>query len=127
MLSRAARITWLIVGLLALALGAIGIAVPLLPTTPLILLAAFAFARSSNRLHEWLITHDVFGTLIDNWHRHGAISRRAKIASVVSMIALLAISLAMAAPVAVIVVQLVVLGAVALFILTRPEPPEQER
>jgi uncharacterized membrane protein YbaN (DUF454 family) len=56
MLTRAARLTWLVVGLVALALGAIGIAVPLLPTTPLILLAAFAFARSSNRLHEWLIT-----------------------------------------------------------------------
>jgi len=125
MLTRAARLTWLVVGLLALALGAIGIAVPLLPTTPLILLAAFAFARSSNRLHEWLITHDVFGTLIDNWQRHGAISRRAKIASVVSMIALLVISLAMAAPTVVIVVQLVVLGAVALFILTRPLPPEE--
>jgi uncharacterized membrane protein YbaN (DUF454 family) len=124
MLTRAARLTWLVVGLVALALGAIGIAVPLLPTTPLILLAAFAFARSSNRLHEWLITHDVFGTLIDNWQRHGAISRRAKIASVVSMIALLVISLAMAAPTVVIVVQLVVLGAVALFILTRPLPPE---
>jgi uncharacterized membrane protein YbaN (DUF454 family) len=124
MLTRAARLTWLVVGLVALALGAIGIAVPLLPTTPLILLAAFAFARSSNRLHEWLITHDVFGTLIDNWQRHGAISRRAKIASVVSMAALLAISLAMAAPTVVIVVQLVVLGAVALFILTRPLPPE---
>jgi uncharacterized membrane protein YbaN (DUF454 family) len=127
MLSRAARITWLIVGLLALALGAIGIVLPLLPTTPFILLAAFAFAQSSEKLHQWLLDHNVFGTLIDNWHRHGAISRRAKIASVVSMIALLAISLAMAAPVAVIVVQLVVLGAVALFILTRPEPPEQER
>ena len=124
MLTRAARLTWLVVGCLSLALGAIGIAVPLMPTTPLILLAAFAFARSSNRLHEWLITHDVFGTLIDNWQRHGAISRRAKIASVVSMAALLAISLAMAAPTVVIVVQLVVLGAVALFILTRPLPPE---
>jgi uncharacterized membrane protein YbaN (DUF454 family) len=124
MLTRAARLTWLVVGLVALALGAIGIAVPLLPTTPLILLAAFAFARSSNRLHEWLITHDVFGTLIDNWQRHGAISRRAKIASVVSMIALLVISLAMAAPTVVIVVQLFALGAVALFILTRPLPPE---
>jgi uncharacterized membrane protein YbaN (DUF454 family) len=125
MLTRAARLTWLVVGLVALALGAIGIAVPLLPTTPLILLAAFAFARSSNRLHEWLITHDVFGTLIDNWQRHGAISRRAKIASVVSMIALLVISLAMAAPTVVIVVQLFALGAVALFILTRPLPPEE--
>jgi uncharacterized membrane protein YbaN (DUF454 family) len=123
MLSRTAQITWLVIGLLALALGAIGIAVPLLPTTPLILLAAFAFARSSNRLHEWLITHDVFGTLIDNWQRHGAISRRAKVLSLVSMAAVLGISVAMAAPPVVIVVQLVVLGAVALFILSRPLPP----
>ncbi|HSG58355.1 MAG TPA: YbaN family protein [Woeseiaceae bacterium] len=124
MLTRAARLTWLVVGVVALALGAIGIAVPLLPTTPLILLAAFAFARSSNRLHEWLITHDVFGTLIDNWQRHGAISRRAKVLSVVSMAAVLGISLAMAAPPVVIIVQLVVLGAAALFILTRPLPPD---
>jgi uncharacterized membrane protein YbaN (DUF454 family) len=124
MLSRTAQITWLVIGLLALALGAIGIAVPLLPTTPLILLAAFAFARSSNRLHEWLITHDVFGTLIDNWQRHGAISRRAKVLSLVSMAAVLGISLAMAAPPVVIIVQLVVLGAVAAFILTRPAPPD---
>ena len=125
MLTRAARMTWLIVGCLALVLGAIGIALPLLPTTPFILLAAFAFARSSNRLHEWLVTHDVFGSLIDNWQRHGAISQRAKVLSVVSMAAVLAISLAMAAPVVVIVAQLVVLGAAAAFILSRPLPPDR--
>lgn len=125
MLTRAARLTWLVVGLVALALGAIGIAVPLLPTTPLILLAAFCFARSSNRLHEWLVTHDIFGPLIENWRRYGAISRRAKIISVVSMAAVLAISLALAVPTGVIIVQLVVLGAAALFILTRPLPPAQ--
>ena len=124
MLTRAARLTWLVVGLVALALGAIGIAVPLLPTTPLILLAAFCFARSSNRLHEWLVTHDIFGPLIENWRRYGAISQRAKIISVVSMAAVLAISLALAVPTGVIIVQLVVLGAAALFILTRPLPPQ---
>ena len=125
MLTRAARLTWLVVGCLSLALGAIGIAVPLLPTTPLILLAAFCFARSSNQLHEWLITHDVFGPLIENWRQYGAISRRAKVLSVVSMVAVLAISLAMALPVVVIVAQLVVLGAAALFILSRPLPPAE--
>lgn len=124
MLSRAGRITWLLVGFVCLALGAIGIALPLLPTTPFVLVAAVAFARSSDRLHAWLVNHDVFGSLIDNWHRYGAISRRAKVVSVVSMAAVLLVSLAMAAPTAVIVVQLVVLGGAALFILTRPEPPK---
>ncbi len=123
MLTRAARLTWLVVGCLALALGALGIALPLLPTTPFILVAAFAFAQSSEKLHQWLLDHNVFGPLIDNWRRHGAISRRAKIASVVSMIAVLVISLAMALPAAVIIAQLVVLGAAAVFILSRPEPP----
>lgn len=124
-LTRTARFIWLLVGLLALALGALGIALPLLPTTPFILVAAVAFARSSKRLHFWLVNHPVFGALIDNWQRYGAISRRAKVLSVVSMIALPVISLAMAAPGAVIVVQVLVLGMAAAFVLTRPEPPGQ--
>jgi uncharacterized membrane protein YbaN (DUF454 family) len=124
MLTRAARITWLIVGLLALALGALGVALPLLPTTPFILVAAFAFAQSSEKLHQWLLDHNVFGPLIENWRRHGAISRRAKVVSVVSMAAVLGISVAIAAPPVVIWVQGLVLGASAIFILTRPLPPE---
>jgi len=123
MLSHAARLTWLVIGLLALVLGVIGIFLPLLPTTPLVLLAAFAFARSSERLHQWLLEHDIFGSLIADWRRHGAISRSAKVASVVAMAVVLAISLAIAAPTILIVVQLVVLGAAALFILSRPLPP----
>jgi len=123
-LTRAARITWLIVGFVALALGAIGIALPLLPTTPFILVAAFAFAQSSEKLHQWLLDHNVFGPLIENWQRHGAISRRAKVASVVSMAAVLGISVAIKAPIVVIVVQLIVLGGSAAFVLTRPLPPE---
>ena len=124
MLTSAARLSWLLVGLVALGLGALGVALPLLPTTPFVLLAAVAFAKSSKRLHNWLLNHDIFGTLIHNWQRHGAISRRAKIASVVSMAAVLVISLAMAAAPVVIAVQLVVLTASAFFILSRPLPPD---
>jgi uncharacterized membrane protein YbaN (DUF454 family) len=123
MLTRAARITWLVVGLVALALGAIGIALPLLPTTPFILLAAFAFAQSSEKLHRWLLEHNVFGPLIDNWQQYGAISRRTKVISVVTMAALPVISVVAAAPAVVVWVQVVVLGAAAGFILSRPLPP----
>ena len=59
-----ARLVWLAVGLTALALGALGVVLPLLPTTPFVLLAAFAFARSSSRMHRWLHAHPVFGVLI---------------------------------------------------------------
>lgn len=118
------RVGLIVVGFVCLALGAIGIFVPLLPTTPLILVAAFAFANSSETLHQWLLDHNVFGPLIDNWRRHRAISRNAKIMSVVSMVAILVISwlLGVAAPF--IAVQAIVLGGAAAFILTRPTYPQ---
>ena len=118
------RAALIVVGFVSLALGAIGIFVPLLPTTPLILVAAFAFANSSETLHQWLLDHNVFGPLIDNWRRHRAISRNAKIMSVVSMVAILVISwlLGVAAPF--IAVQAIVLGGAAAFILTRPTYPQ---
>ena len=119
----AIRVFWLAVGILALALGCLGVVLPLLPTTPFVLVAAFAFANSSNRLHQWLLDHNIFGPLIANWQRYGAISRSAKVLSLLSMGAVLVISLVMAVPAFVIVVQAVVVGACALFIVSRPLPP----
>ena len=127
MISHAKRAALITLGLLALALGAIGIFVPLLPTTPFLLLAAIAFANSSDRLHQWLLDHDTFGPLIKNWRRHGAISCNTKIVSVLSMIAIIAISLLMAVPTYVVVTQAVVLTASATFIITRPLPPDRKK
>ncbi len=117
------RLAWLIVGVTALALGIIGIPLPLLPTTPFILLAAFAFARSSTRLHDWLVRHRTFGPLIANWQAYGAISRRAKWVSLASMIAVFGISLALKIPTHALVIQAVVLSASAVFVMSRPLPP----
>ena len=124
MLSHAKKLTLILVGLISLALGVIGIFVPLLPTTPFILLAAVAFANSNERLHQWLLDHNVFGPMIENWRRYGAISKRAKILSVVSMVAIVVISLLLQAPTYVVVTQIVVLSMSATFILTRPLPPQ---
>lgn len=55
------RFLLLVIGLLALALGAIGLFLPLLPTAPFLLLSALCFARASERLYGWLISHPVFG------------------------------------------------------------------
>lgn len=85
------RIGYLLGGLLALALGAIGVFVPLLPTVPFVILAAFCFARSSPRLEQWLVGHRRFGPHIAAWRRSGAISpagkRAALIAFAISMAA----------------------------------------
>lgn len=72
---------WLLMGLgvLATALGLVGVFVPLLPTTPFLLLAAACFARSSRRLHDWLLGHRWFGPYIRGYREHHAITRRAKV------------------------------------------------
>ncbi len=117
------RAAWFAFGAAALGLGVIGIVVPLLPTTPFLLLAAFAFARSSERWHAWLIGHRVFGPMIQNWRTHGAISRRAKISALIAMAVVLGISAAMHVPLLLLAIQALVLAAVAAFILSRPIPP----
>ena len=119
----AKRTFWLVFGAIALGLGVLGIFLPLLPTTPFVLLAAFAFARSSDRLHQWLLEHEIFGALIADWQKYGAISKGAKISSIASMIAVIGISLLLSAPGYVMLVQIVVLTISATFILTRPLPP----
>lgn len=65
----------LAVGFLSLALGAAGIFLPILPTTPFLLLAAFCFARSSQRMHEYLVNHRVFGTYISNYYNQAMTPR----------------------------------------------------
>ncbi len=118
------RAAWFALGVVALCLGAVGVVLPLLPTTPFVLLAAFAFAQSSERWHDWLCNHQVFGPIIADWRAHRAIDRRAKIAAVLSMIAVLGISVALDVGPVLLAVQVVVLAAVAAFVLSRPAPPE---
>lgn len=115
------RWLWAALGLLSLGLGAVGIFLPLLPTVPFLLLAAFFFARSSERLHNWLLSHRTFGPPIENWRRSGAISRRAKIAASLSILAAFGISLTLGLRPAILGLQALVLIAVSLFIWTRPE------
>ncbi len=76
---------WLLIaaGVLLTAVGLVGIVVPLLPTTPFLLLAAACFLRSSDRMYRWLTTHRWFGSYIRNYHEHRAITSRARIVALV--------------------------------------------
>lgn len=114
------RYLWASLGLICVALGVIGIVLPLLPTVPFLLLAAFFFARSSSRLHHWLITHKTFGPLIQDWQSSGAIRPAAKKAATASVAAIFAISIFLKVPSFVLVIQAVTLTAVMIFIWTRP-------
>ncbi len=72
-------------GLLSVALGFLGIFLPLLPTTPFLLLAAACFCRSSERLYRWLMNHKWFGPIIRNYREHRAIPLKAKIITLVML------------------------------------------
>ena len=114
------RWIWTAGGIEALGLGLIGIVLPIMPTVPFLLLAAFCFSRSSERLHNWLLRHPVLGPPIESWNRSGAISRRSKQLATGSMLAAFAISLALGLRPLILIIQGVVLCSVALFIWTRP-------
>lgn len=117
------RYIWATIGLIALGLGLVGVVLPLLPTTPFLLIAAFAFARSSPRLSAWLINHQTFGPLIKNWQAHGSINRRTKKVAVFTMLLAFLLSLALGVAQHVLIIQAVVLSLAALFVLTRPHGP----
>ena len=119
------KILWLLAGLASVAIGAIGVVVPLLPTTPFLLVAAFAFARSSTRLNRWLREHRSFGPLIENWHREGSIDRKVKRTAIIVILITPVITWLFGVPLWLIAGQLAVLSAAAIFILTRPLPPER--
>ena len=123
----ARRRLWMALGGVALGLGALGVLLPLLPTTPFLILAAYCFSRSSERLHAWLLEHRIFGPPIQNWRAHRAISNKAKLSALVAMALILAISAAADVPAWVFATQTVILAAVALFLLTRPAPPQVVR
>ena len=78
------RHLYLVAGLVSVALGGIGIILPLLPTVPFMILAAFCFANSSPRLEAWLVEHHIFGDHIRNWRDRRAITRRGKWAATVA-------------------------------------------
>ena len=117
------RLVWLVIGAVALALAAIGAVLPLVPTTPFLLVAAFGFARSSPRLHRWLTTHRVLGPPLRRWHLYGAIGPMAKVLAVGTMAGVLVASVLARVPLWLISLQALIMTGSAVFILTRPNGP----
>ncbi|MFM7443016.1 MAG: YbaN family protein [Tabrizicola sp.] len=117
------RTLWLILGLTFLALGLVGAVLPVLPTTPFLLVAAAAFAKSSPRLHGWLLNHAIFGPPIRNWEENGAISAKAKWLALGTMTVVLALSVWAALSWKILLAQGLLMTIGAAFILTRPSGP----
>ena len=86
------RALFLAAGMAALGLGIAGIFLPVLPTTPLVLLAAACFARSYRPFHEWLLAHRLFGPMIHEWQAHRSLPYRTKLTAIATMAVTLGVS-----------------------------------
>lgn len=75
----------LMVGWFFVILGAIGLFLPVLPTTPFLLISLWAFSQSSERFHYWLYNHRTFGPPLQEWSKYGVIPLRAKIMAIATM------------------------------------------
>jgi uncharacterized membrane protein YbaN (DUF454 family) len=116
------RWAWLALAYLALGLGIVGIVVPGLPTTPFVLLAAFAAARGSRKMHDWLLAHRTFGPMIRDWERDGAISRRAKWTATILMAACAVVMFVVAERAWLAATGTATMLVVAVWMWRRPEP-----
>jgi uncharacterized membrane protein YbaN (DUF454 family) len=89
---RMKRAFYLIIGTIALALGALGLFLPVLPTTPFVILAAACYLRSSKRMHTWILESKLFGEMIRNYQAGKGLRRDTKIRALVLMWATISVS-----------------------------------
>lgn len=114
---------WLlhVLALLSLAIAMLGLVLPGLPSTEFILLAAWAAARSSPRLHAWILRHRLFGPLLTDWQQ-GKLPRRAKWAATIAMTITAIIMVAFVTHLPSVVISISCMATVLTWLWCRPEP-----
>ncbi|TBN40371.1 DUF454 domain-containing protein [Paracoccus subflavus] len=112
---------WYVLGFVALGMGIVGIALPVVPTVPFLLLAAAAFARSNPRLERRILDHPTYGPPVRAWREHGAISRLAKIWATLAMAGGVGFSLLAGMPPWVVAAQAMICTVIGAYVVTRPE------
>jgi uncharacterized membrane protein YbaN (DUF454 family) len=116
------RFVWITAGTISVGLGIAGIVLPLVPTTPFVILAAWCFARSSPELRDRLVNSRLLGPSLRNWERERAIGRRAKVSASALMALVVLLSVALQVSIWIVVIQMLVAAGVLTFLWTRPEP-----
>lgn len=92
------RWVFALLGAFFVAMGVAGIFLPILPTTPFLLLAAACFARASSRVYNWLLNHSILGPIVLEWRRHRSIPYRVKIIALITMAASFTVSIVFFVP-----------------------------
>lgn len=116
--SRVTRALYIIGGTLSLALGILGIVLPGLPTTPFALLSAYLYAKSSERLYNWLLSNRLLGPRIKNYHQKQGVTKKGKIGVIIFMWAMVCLSsfvIIKVIPLRILILSLGVIGAVVVW------------
>ncbi|QHM76333.1 Inner membrane protein YbaN [Mixta theicola] len=121
------RIILLTLGWLAILLGSLGVVLPLLPTTPFILLAAWCFARSSPRFHHWLLWRSWFGGYLRHWQRHRALPPGVKGRAMLLMVGTFTLSIWLVKLLWLRIMLLIMLGALLLMMWRMPVVAGEKR
>lgn len=116
------RYFFLAIAWLAVALGMIGVFLPVLPTTPLLLVALWAGSKGSPRFKWWLLRHRLFGPVLMQWYRHGAIDIKAKVLAVSVMACSWTYLWSKGSHIAVLVFLALLFAGLSAFLLSRPKP-----
>ncbi len=118
------RLLFFCLGSLFVALGALGVVLPLLPTTPFLLLAAACYARSSKRFYDWLLANRIFGPTIRQWQESRSVALRTKIVAIALLAVTLGTSVVFFVPLWPVKILLVAVGIwVVHFLLRLPTTP----
>ena len=118
------RVLLIILGFVSLAVGLVGIFVPLLPTTPFVLLSAYLFSKSSKTFHRWLREHRHFGRSVREWEEHQVVPLKAKIfGTVLTSISMIGVPLLTAVPGWAMATVGTLFAIVLAFVWTRPSRP----
>jgi uncharacterized membrane protein YbaN (DUF454 family) len=120
MLQRQIRLIYLSVGWICTALGIIGAFLPVMPTTPFLLVAVWAFSRSSPRLKKWLYHHPRYGKTIREWFEHGAVSNWVKFVAIATMSMSVPIVYAFTKNLTLVLIHVFIIFLVAIFLISRP-------
>lgn len=121
------KIILMFIGWLFVIIGAIGVVVPVLPTTPFLLISLWAFSQSSEKFHSWLYHHRFFGPPLRQWEQHGIIPVRAKTIALIMMATSATLVIYFTnTPWYGITAMLALMAVGALFILSRPSKPKTE-
>lgn len=121
------RLFFIILGWFMVALGVIGAFLPIMPTVPFLLVAAWAFAKSSPRFEAWILSHPTFGPPVKHWREEGAVPTRVKWIACSMMACGYGVALFLVSPPLWFALGLAaILLAVAVFLITRPTPKQDK-